>query len=207
MEQVLDVYKRPYDIANPVVCMDESPKQLIEETRVPIKMKPGHLAKYDYEYRRHGVANIFIASEPLISKRIVKITKTKKKADWAQFMKEISDQYPQAKRITIVMDNYGTHKIGSFYEVFTPEIAKMLIDRFEFVYTPKHGSWLNMAEIELNIIQGQCFNRRIKDISMMRREAKAWMKHRNSKKCKINWQFTAEDARIKLRRLYPSIEA
>ena len=206
MEQVLDVYKRPYDVNNPVICMDESPKQLIEETKTPIKIKPGQAAKYDYEYKRNGVSNIFIASEPLVGKRIAKVTKTKTKVDWAQFMKNISDKYPRAKKITIVMDNYGTHKIGSFYEIFTPEEAKKLVDRFEIVYTPKHGSWLNMAEIELNVLQGQCLNRRIKDYETIEKEVEAWVECRNSKNSIINWQFTTDDARIKLKRLYPTIE-
>jgi hypothetical protein len=154
MEMVLDVYKRPYDSLFPVVCMDESPKQLIEETKVPIAASPGNAAKYDYEYKRCGVCNIFMASEPLAGKRIVKITERKTKTDWAYFLGDIVAEYSSAKKITLVMDNLNTHTPGSLYEAFPPEEAKALWDRFEFVYTPKHGSWLNMAEIELNVLTG-----------------------------------------------------
>ena len=155
MENVLDVYKRPYSNEYPVVCMDESPKQLIAETRVAEKLKDG-TKLVDYEYSRKGVCNIFIANEPLAGKRIVKITKRKTKKDWAIFIKDIAIQYPDAKKITLVMDNLNTHKAGSLYEAFEPEEAKSLLDRFDFVFTPKHGSWLNMAEIELNVLNGQC---------------------------------------------------
>lgn len=151
MENVLDVYKRPFDQNNPVVCMDESPKQLIGETRVPIKMREGTEKRMDYEYKRNGVCNIFIANEPLAGKRYVKITKRKTKKDWAVFIGEIADkEYPHANKITLVMDNLNTHKASSLYEAFPPEEAKRIWDRFEFIYTPKHGSWLNMTEIELN---------------------------------------------------------
>lgn len=207
MEVVLDVYKRPYDENNPLVCMDETPKQLIGEMKTPIKERPGSPAKYDYEYKRNGVCNIFMASEPLMGKRYVSVTETKKKADWAVFMKSIAEQYPNAEKITLVMDNYGTHNIGAFYEVYTPEEAKALIDRFEFIYTPKHGSWLNMAEIELNVMQKQCIGRRIANIGMLVKEVNHWVGIRNDKKCSINWQFTTADSRIKLKRLYPTIEA
>jgi hypothetical protein len=203
MEKVLEVYKRPYDEKNPVVCMDESPKQLIGETKTPIEAKPGSIEKYDYEYVRNGVCNIFMSNEPLSGKRFVKITEKKKQEDWAHFVEEISDQYPDAEKITLVMDNYGTHKAGSLYKAFPAEKAKKLWDRFEFVYTPKHGSWLNMAEIELNVLMGQCLSRRIPDIEIVKKEVKAWQKARNNKNAKIKWQFTTENARIKLRRLYP----
>ena len=206
MEQVLEIYTRCHDVDYPVICMDETPKQLIGETKIPLKMQPGQAAKYDYEYTRNGVANIFMASEPLAGKRMVSVTETKTKVDWAQFMKEISDKYPKAKKITMVMDNYGTHKIGSFYEIYPPEEAKKLVDRFEIIYTPKHGSWLNMAEIELNVLQSQCLNRRIQEIETVKKETAAWVKSRNSKNCTVNWQFTTNDARIKLKRLYPTIE-
>jgi transposase len=207
MEVVLDVYKRPYDKDNPVICMDETPKQLIGEARIPIPHSPGTLAKHDYEYKRNGVCNIFMASEPLNGKRYVQVTEYKKKDDWAVFMKSIADKYKDASKITLVMDNYGTHTMGSFYEVFPPEVAKALIDRFEFIYTPKHGSWLNMAEIELNVMQKQCLNRRIPDIEILEREVDAWTRARNNKKCQINWQFTTQDSRTKLKRLYPTIDA
>jgi len=207
MEMVLDVYKRPFDSRFPVVCMEESPKQLIEETKTPIPASPGQPAKYDYEYKRCGVCNIFMACEPLAGKRMVKITERKTKKDWAYFLEEIAVQYKSAEKITLVMDNLNTHSPGSFYETFPPDKAKALWNRFEFVYTPKHGSWLNMAEIELNVLTRQCLNRRIDDIELVRKETRAWQKFRNNKNAKVNWQFTAEDARIKLSRLYPTLEA
>lgn len=206
MENVLDVYKRPYYPKFPVVCMDESPKQLIRETRQPVVASPGQPARYDYEYERCGVCNIFMASEPLAGKRLVKITERKTKAYWAYFIREIAENYNEAEKITLVMDNLNTHTPGALYDVFAPEKAKALWDRFEFVYTPKHGSWLNMAEIELNVLIGQCFNRRIDRISLVRTEAEAWQNNRNNRNAKINWQFTTEKARIKLKRLYPTLE-
>jgi len=206
MEKVLDVYKKPYNPDFPVVCMDESPKQLIKETQKPIKVTANHPERYDYEYERCGVCNIFMASEPLAGKRYVKITERKTKGDWAYFIKEIADLYKKAKKIILVMDNYNTHKPGSFYEVFTPEDAKQLWDRFEFVYTPKHGSWLNMAEIEVNVLMGQCLNRRIDQLSFIKSEVERWLTYRNNKNAKINWQFKTSDARIKLKSLYPTIE-
>ena len=159
MEMVLDVYRRPMDPRYPVVCMDESPKQLIAETKTPVSASPGRPAKYDYEYKRCGMCNIFLACEPLVGKRIVKITERKTRKDWAIFLQDIAKQYPEAEKITLVMDNFVTHTPGSFYETLPPDNAKALWDRFEFVYTPKHGSWLNMAEIELNVLIGQCLNR------------------------------------------------
>jgi hypothetical protein len=206
MEMVLDVYKRPFSPTNPVVCMDESPKQMIGETKVPIPASPGQPAKHDYEYKRNGVCNIFMACEPLAGKRIVKITERKTKKDWACFIDEIAMQYETAEKITLVMDNLNTHMPGSFYETFLPEKARALWDKFEFVYTPKHGSWLNMAEIELNVLTGQCLNRRIDNIEDVRKEADAWQNYRNNKNAKVNWQFTTEDARIKLSRLYPTLD-
>ena len=206
MEKVLDVYKRPYDPLFPVVCMDESPKQLISETKVPISAVPGKIAKYDYEYKRCGVCNIFMANEPLVGKRLVKITERKTKADWAYFLEDIANLYCDAEKITLVMDNLNTHNPGSFYEAFQPSRAKKLWDRFEFVFTPKHGSWLNMAEIELNVLTGQCLNRRIDNINDVRRETTAWQEYRNRHKSNVNWHFTADDARTKLARLYPSID-
>lgn len=206
MEMVLDVYKRPFDRRLPVVCMDESPKQLIGETKGLIAASPGKAAKYDYEYRRCGVCNIFMACEPLAGKRIVKITERKTKTDWAYFLEDIAAQYDGAEKITLVMDNLNTHTPGSLYEAFRPDKAKALWDRFEFVYTPKHGSWLNMAEIELNVLTGQCLNRRIDNIEDVRKEATTWQEYRNNKNATVNWQFTADDARIKLSRLYPSLD-
>lgn len=207
MERVLDVYKRPFDPLHPVVCMDESPKQLIGEVRPPVPASPGQPAKQDYEYRRVGVCNIFLACEPLAGKRLVTITERKTKRDWAVFLEQIAAHYCNADKITLVMDNLNTHEPGALYEAFPPEKAKALWDRFEFVYTPKHGSWLNMAEIELNVLTGQCLNRRIDDIEVVRKEVNAWQKHRNNRQAKVNWQFTTKDARIKLSRLYPTLES
>ncbi len=207
MERVLDVYKRPFDPLHPVVCMDESPKQLIGEVRPPVPASPGQPAKQDYEYRRVGVCNIFLACEPLAGKRLVTITERKTKRDWAVFLELIAGHYCNADKITLVMDNLNTHEPGALYEAFPPEKAKALWDRFEFVYTPKHGSWLNMAEIELNVLTGQCLNRRIDDIEVARKEVNAWQKHRNNRQAKVNWQFTTKDARIKLSRLYPTLES
>ena len=204
MENVLDVYKRPYCSKNPVVCMDESPKQLIGETKLPIRLKDGGKI-IDYEYKRNGVCNIFMANEPLSGKRIVKITERKTKLDWANFLKDIAQSYSNADKIILVMDNLNTHKPSSLYERFKPEQAKKLWDRFEFIYTPKHGSWLNMAEIELNVLNGQCLNRRIDNIETVKSEVIAWVKHRNQKESKINWQFTSKDSRIKLKKLYPTL--
>lgn len=206
MEQVLDVYKRPYDEHFPVVCMDESPKQLIKETRTAVPIKPGQDARVDFEYERCGVANIFLASEPLKGKRYVDVTERKTKVDWAEFIKKIADEwYGDAEKITLIMDNLATHKASALYETYSPKEAKRIWDRFEFIYTPKHGSWLNMAEIELNVLMGQCLSRRIDNIKTMKKEACAWQYHRNNKKATINWQFTNNDARIKLKRLYPTI--
>jgi hypothetical protein len=207
MEKVLDVYKKPYNSEFPVICMDESPKQLIKEIRKPINTTIHHPERYDYEYERCGVCNIFMASEPLAGKRLVKITERKTKIDWAYFIKEIEEVYKKAKKIILVMDNYNTHKPGSFYDTFSPETAKKLWDRFEFVFTPKHGSWLNMAEIELNVLMGQCLNKRIDQITIVQSKAEAWQNHRNNQNAKINWQFTTKDARVKLKRLYPTLEA
>lgn len=206
MEQVLDIYKRPYNADFPVVCMDESPKQLIKETRVPIAMKPGSDARIDFEYERCGVANIFIASEPLKGKRFVEVTKQRTKLDWAMFIKRIADEwYKKEKKIILIMDNLATHKASSLYEAFEPAEAKRIWDRFEFIYTPKHGSWLNMAEIELNVLNGQCLKRRMDNIKIIKEEVEAWQMNRNNKKSVINWQFKTANARIKLKRLYPTI--
>lgn len=206
MENVLDVYKRPYNADYPVVCMDECPKQLIEELHEPIRMAPGRDKRADYDYVRHGVVNIFMANEPLKGNRMIEVTESKKKKDWAMFIKRIGDeQYPTAKKITLVMDNFKTHTPASLYETFDPTEAKRIWDRFEFVYTPVHGSWLNMAEIELHVLNGQCLKRHLPTIDVISKEVTAWVKNRNNRTTKINWQFTNGDARIKLKRLYPSI--
>jgi len=187
--------------------MDESPKQLIGETRKPVPMGKGHDQKYDYEYHRIGVCNIFLACEPLAGFRTVKITEKKCKIDFAEFVKEIADtHYPDVPKITLVMDNLGIHTPGALYERFEPAEAKRIWDRIDFVYTPKHGSWLNMAEIELNVLNNQCLGRRIRDIETVKREVASWESDRNSMDKKIHWQFTSSDARIKLHRLYPSYQ-
>ena len=206
MERVLDVYRRRYDAANPVVCMDETPRQLIGQTRDPIAAAPGRPEREDYEYRRLGVCNVFMACEPLAGRRMTEVTERRTKIDGAHFVEKIAAQYPQAERITLVMDNLNTHGPASLYEAFSPEKAKALWNRFEFVYTPKHGSWLNMAEIEINVMVRQCLSRRIADIATLRREVTAWQAHRDQRKAKINWQFTTDAARIKLKRLYPTNE-
>lgn len=169
-------------------------------------MQPGKVATVDCDYIRHGMCNVFIANEPLRGKRYVEIKEQKTKQDWASFVKRIADEwYPHAKKITLIMDNLATHKAAAFYEVYKPEEAKRILDQFEFINTPKHGSWLNMAEIELNVLNGQCLNRHISTIEEVKKEVYAWQKHKNNKDNKISWQFTTKDARIKLKKLYPSI--
>jgi len=205
MEEVLEVYKRPYRKGFPVICMDETPGQLIEETRAPTPPAAGRPERYDYEYARCGTYNIFMATEPLAGKRLSKVTERKTKLDWASFVRNIADRYANAEKITLVMDNLNTHKIGSLYEAFSPQEARRLRDRFEFVYTPKHGSWLNMAEIELNVLIRQCLNRRIGRLAQVKTAVSAWQNHRDNLEAKIDWQFTTDKARIKLRRLYPTL--
>ena len=206
MEHVLDVYKRPYDPRRPVVCMDESPRQLIRETRLPLAAGCGRTARYDYEYTRCGVCNVFLAVEPLAGRRTVRITERKTKTDWAHLLEALAGQYQRADKITLVMDNLNTHTPGALYETFAPVAAKALWDRFEFVYTPKHGSWLNMAEIELNVLIKQCLDRRIDNLDEMHSEVAAWQNRRNNAQSRIDWQFTTDDARIKLKRLYPTLK-
>ncbi len=187
--------------------MDESPKQLIKETRIPIPMKKGFEARVDYEYERCGVCNIFMFCEPLCGKRVVMVSERRTKKEWADYLKDISDiYYIAAEKITLVMDNLNTHHPSALYEVFSPAEAKRIWDRFEFIFTPKHGSWLNIAEIELNVLNGQCLKRRIDNIDKVKREVNAWQQHRNNSNKKVDWQFTAENARIKLKHLYPSID-
>lgn len=206
MEDVLEVYQRPYDALRPVVCMDESCKQLIGEVRTPIPAAPGHPALMDDEYVRNGVAEIFLAVEPLAGKRHVEITKHRAKLDWADFIKHMLDgRYADAEKVILVMDNLNTHSTSSFYEAFPPDEAYRLAQRLEIHYTPKHGSWLNIAEIELSVLKSQCLERRIAKIETMRTEVEAWEQHRNNHRSRINWQFTAADARIKLRGLYPKL--
>lgn len=206
MEHVLDVYKRPYNKSNPVICIDESPKQLIAEIRNPIPMERGKEKKTDSEYVRKGVCNIFMMIEPLGGKRIVKITDQRTKKDWAEWIKEIVDtEYPTAEKITLVQDNLNTHKPAVMYEFFEPIEAKRIIDKLEFIYTPKHGSWLDIAEIELNVLHSQCLKKRMEEKEQVVKAANAWQRDRNNKTKGVNWQFTTERARIKLKRLYPTI--
>jgi hypothetical protein len=208
MEDVLDVYTQPYDPNFPQVCMDESSKQLIGETRTPMPCTPGHPGCFDFEYERKGVANLFLFCEPLRGWRQVTVTRQRTKVDWAYAIQYLVDvQYPHAIKIRLVMDNLNTHTKAALYDVFEPAEAKRLADKLEIHYTPKHGSWLNMAEIELSALNGQCLDRRIPTIDLLQQEIAAWEAHRNAQNVKINWRFTTADARIKLKRLYPSIQS
>jgi transposase len=207
MEDVLEVYRRPYDARVPVVTIDEKSKQLLGHTREPLAGRPGSAAKQDYEYERKGTCNAFMVFEPLVGWREVKITARRAKTDWAELMREVSDvHYPNAERIVVVMDNLNTHSLASLYEAFEPEEAWRLAQRFEVHYTPKHGSWLNMAEIELSVLSRQCLNRRIADQATVEREVAAWVSARNARKLAVDWRFTTSDARVKLKKLYPSIQ-
>jgi hypothetical protein len=207
MEDVLEVYKRPYDPWRPVVCLDETSKQLIGEVSTPVSASPGQVARYDYEYVRNGVANIFMIFEPLAGQRDVEVTDRRTKKDYARCLRKIADEmYPDAEVVVLVQDNLNTHSPASLYEAFEPQEAKRLADRFEFHYTPKHGSWLDMAEIELGILGRQCLSRRIDNFHDLCRETKMWEIVRDTAGTKANWQFTTADARIKLRRLYPSMQ-
>jgi hypothetical protein len=207
MENVLEVYHRPYDARCPVVCMEETRKPWVRETRVGQPVAPGHEARIDYEYERNGTANVFLFVEPLDGWRKVNITDRRTRCDGAGQIKELVDvPYPEAETITLVQDNLNTHHPSSLYEAFTPEEARRLIDKLEIVYTPKHGSWLNIAEIELGILNRQCMKERIGEKSELIEEVGAWELIRNDTTTKIDWQFTTADARIKLRRLYPKLE-
>lgn len=206
MEDVLDVYHMAYDPRYPVVCMDESCKQLIGEVREPIACEPGQPMRVDDEYVRNGVVEIFMEVEPLAGKRHVAVTEHRTKKDWAQQIKQmLDDRYPTAIKVRLVMDNLNTHKIASLYESFEPHEARRLARRLDIHYTPKHGSWLNMAEIELSALKGQCLDRRIADMATMQSEVAAWESSRNNSMRKIDWQFTTSDARTKLKRLYPKL--
>jgi hypothetical protein len=206
MEDVLEVYHRPHDRACPVVCVDETSKQLIVETRKPIPAKPGRPARYDYEYERNGTANLFMMFAPLEGWRKVKVTDRHAALDYAQVLKELSDiHFSGATKIILVQDNLSTHKPASLYEAFPAAEARRLVERFEWHYTPKHGSWLDMAESELGVLTSQCLDRRIADKQTLIEEVDAWEKVRNKKHTKADWQFTTANARVKLKRLYPSI--
>ena len=207
MEDVLEVYTRPYDRWRPMVCLDESSKQLVKETRCPIPARPGQPRRVDYEYERNGTANLFMVFEPLGGRRRVKVTDRRTIADFAEVVRQLVDEwYPKAEKIVLVMDNLNTHKPASLYEVFEPAEARRLLERLEIHYTPKHGSWLDMAETELGVLNTQCLDRRIPDKATLLSEVAAWEKFRNEARCKINWRFTTKDARIKLKRLYPSFQ-
>jgi hypothetical protein len=206
MEDVLEVYHMHYDPCYPVVCMDESCKQLVGEVRDPIPCKTGYPKRIDDEYVRKGVVEIFMEVEPLAGKRHVAVTEHRTRKDWAYQIKQmLDDRYPDAIKVRLVMDNLNTHNIASLYETFEPQEARRLAERLDIHYTPKHGSWLNMAEIEFSALKGQCLNRRIPDMVTMQNEVSAWEKNRNNCVRKIDWQFTAADARIKLKRLYPKL--
>jgi hypothetical protein len=204
MEDVLDVYERPYDPKRPVVCMDEQPTQLIEETRTPIPACRGHAKRYDYEYRRNGTANHFMFCQPLGNWRRVSVREHKTAIDWAEEMAKLLDEdFPKAEKVVLICDNLNTHGIASFYEAFPPKQARKYVERLEIHYTPKHGSWLDAAEIELSILTKQCLDRYIPSIQTLRREVNAWQRCRNASGKGVDWQFTTPDARVKLKRLYP----
>jgi hypothetical protein len=206
MEEVLEVYHRPHDPACPLVCLDETSKQLIKETRVPVPARPGRPARTDYEYERNGTTNIFMLFAPLDGWRHVAVTDRHAAVDYAHLLKEVADRwFPDAAKIALVQDNLSTHKPASLYEAFPPAEARRLVERFEWHYTPKHGSWLNMAETELSVLSSQCLDRRISTRQMLIDEVTAWEAARNKHHAKADWQFTTADARVKLKRLYPSL--
>jgi hypothetical protein len=207
MEDVLDVYHRPYNEKEPLVCFDEGSKQQTKETRLPLPAKPGALAKYDYEYERNGTSNLFIFFAPLEAWRHIKVTDRRTMIDFAHCMRDLVDvHFPEAEKIILVMDNLNTHKFASLYEAFPPEEARRIIDKLEIHSTPKHGSWLNMAEIELSVLHRQCLQARIPDRPTLMGKVEAWERRRNGIQATIRWRFTTEDARIKLHKLYPSID-
>lgn len=207
MEDVLEVYKRPYDVKRPLICMDEQPTQLIKETRIPLPAEPGRPECFDYEYERNGTATNFMFTEPLGDWRKVSVRERKTKRDWAEEIKELLDEdYRDAQTVVLVMDNLNTHTAGALYEAFAPAEARGLLDRLEIHYTPKHGSWLNIAEIELSVFTRQCLGRRIPDLTTLRSEAAAWSRDRNAAEKRVSWQFTTEKARCKLKRLYPQVQ-
>ena len=206
MEDILEVYQRPYNPDFPLVCMDESTKQLVGEVTEPVAMTGNHCELIEPEYVRNGVATIFAEVEPLGGRRHIEITEKRTAKDWAKFVQQMLDErYPDAKKVILVLDNLNIHKIASLYEAFPPEVAKRLADRLELHFTPVHGSWLNICEIELSVLSRQCMNRRIEDMKTITSEVNKWQKCRNNKKAIIDWQFTNQQARIKLKRLYPKL--
>jgi hypothetical protein len=207
MEDVLEVYTRPYDPLRPQVCMDEVSKQLLRDTRTPLPMEPDRPQRRDYEYERGGVVNLFMFCEPLQGRRWVDVTEQRTKVDWAHQIKELVDlRYPEAEQLVLVMDNLNTHSPASLYEAFDPQEARRLANKLEIHYTPKHGSWLNIAEIELSVLSRQCLDRRVPDFESLQTEVAAWQQRRDQTGGKIEWRFRTEDARIKLKRLYPSLQ-
>jgi hypothetical protein len=207
MEDVLDVYARPHDPDRPVVCVDEGGKQLVGDVREPLPVRPGSAARQDAEYTRGGVANLFMAFEPLNGTRHVRVTERKTSVDFARFLRVLADErHPAAKAIVLVCDNLSTHTLAALYEAFEPAEARRLAERFEWHYTPRHGSWLNVAEMELSVLARQCLDRRIPDIAALTREVAAWERDRNKAVVKVDWHFTADDARVKLKKLYPTIQ-
>jgi hypothetical protein len=206
MEEILDLYELPYDPQVPLVCFDETSKQLIAEKRIPLQIKPGQVERYDYEYERNGVRNLFLFFEPLASFRHLKVTETRKMPDFAHCMRWLADEaYPHADRVRVVMDNLNTHKPASLYVTFPPEEANRILKRLEFHYTPKHGSWLNMAEIEFSVFSRVCLGQRIPDEQTLLQEVMALEDERNNKQATVNWSFTSKKARVKLHSHYPSI--
>jgi hypothetical protein len=206
MEDVLEVYTRPYDPKRPLVCLDEVSKQLLADARPPTGPAPGRPRRVDYEYERRGTANLFLWCEPLGGRRHVRVTERRTRVDWAHAIRELVDlHYPEAERIVLVQDNLNTHTPGSLYEAFPPAEAKRLADRLELHYTPKHGSWLNIAEIELSVLARQCLDRRIPDKAQLEREVATWETDRNAAAGRVDWHFTTADARIRLKHLYPTL--
>ena len=207
MEDVLEVYHRPYDEKRPLVCLDEASRQLIGETILPIPAAPGRPARVDYEYVRNGTANRFMISEPLIGWRHVAVTERRTAVDFAEVVRWLVEEvHEEAEKVVLVMDNLNTHKVASLYEAFPPERARRIAERLEIHHTPKHGSWLNVAEVELSVLTRQCLDRRIESAEVLRREVAAWEADRNERMVEVKWQFTTADARIKLRRLYPTTQ-
>jgi hypothetical protein len=208
MEDVLDVYHRPYDESRPLVCLDETNKQLVGEVIEPIPAEPGRAERYDYEYVRNGSANLFMISEPLLGWRAVRVTQRRTATDFAEVVRWLVEEvHEEAEKVVLVMDNLNTHKLASLYEAFPPERARRIAERLEIHYTPVHGSWLNMAEIELAVLASQCLDRRIESREELEAEVAAWEEERNERMVEVRWQFTTADARIKLRRLYPAIQS
>jgi hypothetical protein len=208
MEDVLEVYHRPYDEKRPLVCLDEASKQLVGEAVQPVPAAPAAPARFDYEYVRNGTANLFMVSEPLLGWRALLVTERRTAKDFAEVVRWlVEDIHPDAEKVVLVLDNLNTHTPASLYEAFEPERARRMIERLEIHYTPKHGSWLNMAEIELSVLARQCLDRRIESSDELRREVSAWEEERNERQVGVNWQFTTADARIKLRKLYPVIQS